>query len=262
MANSTLTQWLHGLGIHWTNTYVALKGVRRYWADYHQVQRLNAAAGNPWMIQPSYPCLTDFYDHSGSARGHYFHQDLLVAQKIFRKRPRKHVDFGSRVDGFVAHVASFRELEVLDYRELSATNPNIKFRRCDLLQPPPELDQCCDSLSSLHVLEHVGLGRYGEPIDLYGHVKALDTLAKMLEPGGTLYLSVPFGVERIEYNAHRVFALTTIRKLVERAFAIAEFSTVDDAGDLHVAADLDSFTERSNSYRYALAIFELDKKLG
>lgn len=260
MAGSNLTKWSHAFGIHWGNAYTALKGLRRYWAGYHRIQTLNSAAGKPWGIKPNYPCLNDFYEQSGAARGHYFYQDLLVAQKIFRKRPKKHVDFGSRVDGFVAHVASFRELEVLDYRELSAAIPNVRFQRCDLLQLPLEFHECCDSLSSLHVLEHVGLGRYGEPIDLYGHVKALENLAKMLESGGTLYLSVPFGVERIEYNAHRVFGLRTIRQLIEPAFVVVEFSMVDEAGDLHVATDLEGASQRSKSYRYALAIFELRKR--
>jgi hypothetical protein len=260
MAGLTLTKWLHAFGIHWGNAYTALKSLRRYWAGYHRIQTLNSEAGNPWMIKPNYPCLNDFYEQSGTACGHYFYQDLLVAQKIFRKQPKKHVDFGSRVDGFVAHVASFRELEVLDYRELSAEIPNVRFQRCDLLQLPLELHECCDSLSSLHVLEHVGLGRYGEPIDLYGHVKALENLAKMVESGGTLYLSVPFGIERIEYNAHRVFGLRTIRQLIESAFVVVEFSMVDEGGNLHIAADLEGASERSNSYRYALAIFELRKR--
>jgi SAM-dependent methyltransferase len=261
MPASTFTNWLHAFGIDWANAYTALKGFRRYWTDYQQIQKLNAEAGNPWTIKPSYPCLTDFFGPSGSVRNHYFHQDLLVAQKIFRHEPRKHVDFGSRIDGFVAHVASFRELEVLDYRDLPTVIPNVRFRRCDLGQLPPEFHRCCDSLSCLHVLEHVGLGRYGDPIDMRGHVKALENLAKMLIPGGTLYLSVPFGVERIEYNAHRIFGLQTICRLIEPLFEIKEFSLVNDEGELQVSVDLNTSIAQPNRYRYALAIFEL-RKLG
>jgi SAM-dependent methyltransferase len=260
MPASTLTNWLHAFGIHWAKTYTAVKGFCRYWTNYRQIQRLNGEAGSPWTIKPSYPCLTDFYGPSGSTRDHYFHQDLLVAQKIFRNRPRKHVDFGSRLDGFVAHVASFRELDVLDFRDLVTAIPNVRFRRCDLLQLPPEFHQCCDSLSCLHVLEHVGLGRYGDPIDLRGDVKALENLAKMLIPGGTLYLSVPFGVERIEYNAHRVFGLPTICQLIEPFFEITEFSVVNDEGELQVSADLKIVCRQPGRYRYALAIFELRKR--
>src|SRR5712692_9241557 len=60
------------------------------------------------------PCLHDRGAEAGAVRGEYFWQDLYVAQKIFKASPRKHVDVGSRINGFVAHVASFREIEVID----------------------------------------------------------------------------------------------------------------------------------------------------
>jgi hypothetical protein len=256
----TLDRWLGAFGFHFTNAYVALKGLRRYWSDYRKITALNSAASSPWEIKPNYPCLTDFYDQSGIARGHYFFQDLLVAQKIFERKPRKHVDVGSRIDGFVAHVASFREVEVLDIRVLNSLVPNIIFHQCDLLNVPPQFHEYADSLSCLHVFEHLGLGRYGDPIDIDGHIKGLCNLTKMLKTGGALYLSAPFGVERIDYNAHRVFDLRTILALIERSLEIVEFSIVDDAEELHVNADLQSAVRRSSRYRFALAIFELRKR--
>jgi SAM-dependent methyltransferase len=259
MFRSTLYRWLYVFGFHFANAYVALKGLRRYWLDYRKITALNSAANSPWAIRPNYPCLTDYFDQSGIARGHYFYQDLLVAQKIFERRPRKHVDVGSRIDGFVAHVASFREIEVLDIRKLTSVVPNIIFHPCDLLDLPLRFHDYSDSLSCLHVLEHLGLGRYGDPIDIDGHIKGLSNLAKMLKPGGTLYLSAPFGVERIDYNAHRVFDLGTIVGLIERSLEIVAFSMVDDAEELHVNADLPSALRDSSGYRFALAIFELRK---
>jgi hypothetical protein len=252
-------RWLRAFGIDWAGFYTGLKGLRRFWSDYRQITRLNSAAGNPWNIQANYPCLQDFYGQSGVARGHYFYQDLYVAQKIFRNAPTRHVDVGSRIDGFVAHIATFREIEVLDFRPLVSLVPNIVYHQCDLLDIPSRLREYCDSLSCLHVLEHVGLGRYGDPVDLDGHAKALGNLVAMLKPGGTLYLSAPFGAERIEYNAHRVFHLATIRDLIERSLKIVEFSMVDDAEDLHVDADLHSAVQHSDHFRFALAIFELRK---
>ena len=58
--------------------------------------------------------LQDYSDNAGQNKGHYFHQDLLVAKMIYDTKPRRHIDIGSRLDGFVAHVASFREIEVFD----------------------------------------------------------------------------------------------------------------------------------------------------
>ena len=75
---------------------------------------------------------------------------------------------GSRIDGFVAHVAAFREIEVFDIRPLTHKIPGVVFRRVDILDLPEALENYCDSLSSLHALEHVGLGRYGDPIDAEG----------------------------------------------------------------------------------------------
>jgi Caenorhabditis protein of unknown function, DUF268 len=259
MSRLTLHRWSCAFGFNFTNAYVALKGLRGYWSDYRKITALNSATNKPWKIKLNYPCLTDFYGQSGTARGHYFYQDLLIAQKIFERKPGKHVDVGSRVDGFVAHVASFRELEVLDLRPLNSIVPNIVFHQCNLLDIPSQFHEYTDSLSCLHVLEHLGLGRYGDPIDINGHFKGLTSLTKMLKPGGTLYLSAPFGSERIEYNAHRVFDLRTLVALIEDSLEIVEFSMIDDTEELHANADLQSAVRRSNCNQFALAIFESRK---
>lgn len=259
MVSSNVDRWLSAFGINIAHTAAALKGLSRYWSDFQKITTLNSLTGNRWEIKPNYPCLTDFYDQSGTARGHYFYQDLIVAQKIFERNPLNHVDVGSRIDGFVAHVASFRRIEVLDIRQLTSAIPNIAFRTCDLLNLPTELHEYAESVSCLHVLEHVGLGRYGDPIDLAGHSKGLTNLAKMLKPGGTLYLSMPFGIERIEYNAHRVFDLHTIVSLIKPVCKVVEFAFVDDAGDLHAPADLNATMRASTNYRFSLAVFELRK---
>jgi len=115
------------------------------------------------------PILGEHRKSAGGIDSHYFNQDILVAQQIFRKNPVRHVDVGSRLDGFVSHVASFRSVEVFDLRPLKVEIPNIIFRQADIMQLDPALEECCDSLSSLHVIEHLGLGRYGArsiPVDI------------------------------------------------------------------------------------------------
>ena len=79
------------------------------------------------------PCLHDRYEEGGATKSEYFWQDLLVARAIHSANPVKHVDIGSRVDGFVAHVASFREIEVFDVRPISTMVPGVVFRQADLM---------------------------------------------------------------------------------------------------------------------------------
>jgi len=197
---------------------------------------------------------------SGTAKGHYFHQDLLVARRIFENQPEKHVDVGSRVDGFVAHVAAFRNIEVLDIRPMDSHVQNIQFKQADLMSPPPEMAGYCDSLSCLHAIEHFGLGRYGDPIDFEGHLKGLNSLHTILKPGGTLYLSTPIGPQRIEFNAHRVFGLEYLLSLFGGKFKLRNFSYVDDRGDLHENVALAEQMVASNfGCRYGCGIFELEK---
>ncbi len=202
--------------------------------QHRRFRQMHAASGEPLAWAASWPCLLDARDPGGSASGHYFHQDLLVARRIFLAAPSRHIDVGSRVDGFVAHVASFRQIEVLDIREIRSTAGNIVFRRADLTQPlPPDLAGGTPSLSCLHALEHFGMGRYGDGLDPSGHRRGLTQLATLLRSGGTLYLSVPMGPSRIEYNAQRVFSLPLLLELLAERFAMRRFSYVDDAGDLH-----------------------------
>lgn len=197
---------------------------------------------------------------SGTARGHYFHQDLLVARRIHDNNPEKHVDIGSRVDGFVAHVAAFRDIEVLDIRPLDSVIQNIRFKQADLMSPPPEMEAYCDSLSCLHAIEHFGLGRYGDPVDFEGHIKGLDSLYTILKPGGTLYLSCPIGPQRIEFNAHRVFSVKYLLSLLEGRFTVRNFSYVDDRGDLHESVALtDALLANDCGCVYGCGIFELEK---
>jgi len=208
-----------------------------------------------------YPCLTDRFASSGSASGHYFHQDLLIAGKIFINNPQMHYDVGSRVDGFVAHVASFRKIYVLDIRPLQSKTKNIIFEQQNFMAPLKDnLKECTDSLSCLHALEHFGLGRYGDTVDCDGYLKGLENLYEMLKPNGKLYFSVPIGKQRIEFNAHRIFSVKYLLELFNGKYQIDNFSYVDDKGYLYENAELTE-TNIANNFncKYGCGIFEMRK---
>ncbi len=189
---------------------------------------------NKFHIITLKPYLNDKNKLAGTFSGHYFHQDLYVARKIYEKNPEKHIDIGSRIDGFVSHVAVFREIELIDIRNMNLKIKNIKFIRADLMQPIPlELQNSCDSISSLHAIEHFGLGRYGDPIDYYGHIKAINNIYEMLKKNGVFYFSVPIGTQRIEFNAHRVFSVDYLLDLLNNKFTVESISFVDDNGNFH-----------------------------
>jgi SAM-dependent methyltransferase len=209
----------------------------------------------------SFPILHERFSESGTMSGAYFHQDLFVAKKIFRNNPNRHVDIGSRTDGFVAHVAVFREIEVFDIRIQNSKVENIVFKQADLMNLPNDLIGYCDSISSLHAIEHFGLGRYGDPIDYNGHEKAIQNIHKILKNGGKFYFSVPIGPQRIEFNAHRVFNLEYLINLIEPLFVVESFSYVADKGDLFENAELSDTNIKSNFNCYfGCGIFELRKK--
>lgn len=210
------------------------------------------------------PCLHDRYDEGGTTKSEYFWQDLLVARAIHEAKPIKHVDIGSRVDGFVAHVASFRECEVFDVRPISTNVPGVVFRQADLMNPTslPTTEEggYCDSLSCLHAIEHFGLGRYGDPINPLGYQRGIVNMAQLLQPGGTFYLSTPIGEERVEFNANWVFDPLSIVRCAEAAGMKLEKLIVITPANGPQASPIDASTLANLALqRYQLGLFIFTK---
>ena len=249
------------LGIDLPRLSSSVGGLVKFSKDLRKFRTLQTQSVSPMRFGKLYPCIDDYGAQSGTAAGHYFHQDLLVAQRILKANPARHVDVASRIDGFVAHVAVFREVEVFDIRPLTTTAKNIVFRHCDFMADiEPQYFDYCDSLSCLHALEHFGLGRYGDRLDPEGHSKGLNNLHRILQSDGILYLAVPIGPHRIEFNAHRVFGVPELMRMVSERFAISRFSFVDDAGNLHENVKLTSRDcERHFGCQSGLGILELRK---
>lgn len=188
---------------------------------------------------------------------HYFHQDHWALSRIHEAKPALHVDVGSRVDT-VAHIAAFTRVLYVDLRPLPAGLEGLEGLAGDLLALPFR-DASLASLSCLHVAEHVGLGRYGDPLDPRGTEKACGELARVLAPGGSLYFSVPVGRPRVEFNAHRVHAPSQVLAYF-RGLELAEFSAVLDREGGRPGA----FVRRADpgsleGARYACGLFLLRK---
>ena len=250
------------LGIDPIKTWAALRGIPEFVRD---LSRFHSAYHGKLILNPY---LGDRYQEGGSIKNEYFWQDLLVAQRIFNAQPTRHVDVGSRIDGFVAHVASFRSVEVLDIRPVNSIIPGVKFMQADLMSPDSVTALCagnegyCDSLSCLHAIEHFGLGRYGDPVHPLGYQQGIENLSKLLIPGGRLYLSTPIGTERVEFNANWVFNPHTILNAANAVgLYIDELTILGQQGGpgtslLPSSKELDSLAKQ----HYQLAVFHFIKE--
>lgn len=246
-------------GINLSTSANTIKSLQWFFSDYKKL-KAQLKGTTDFKFGKWYPMLNDKHQLSGEASGHYFHQDLLVAQKVFLGQPTKHVDIGSSVSGLVAHIASFRSIEVFDIRPLAVEVENIKFLTADFMNIEEKYIDYCDSLSCLHVIEHFGLGRYNDPINANGHIVGLQNIYKVLKKGGKFYFSTPMGPQRIEFNAHRVFNLSYLLDLFKNDYSIATFSYVDDVGLLHKNVALSNTRIDDNfGCHFGCAIFELTK---
>lgn len=180
------------------------------------------------------PCLTDRASHT-PFDPHYFYQAAWLAREINSFKPPFHVDVGSSVVA-TGVLSAFVSLLFVDFRPLQARLPNLDSIAADITRLP-FADASVQSLSSLHVVEHIGLGRYGDRLDPDGWRNALGELARVLAPGGRLYLSTPVGRERVCFNAHRVFSPMSIAGALP-GLKVERFATVDDDGNYMDNAEL------------------------
>ena len=243
------------LGIDPRSFLNAFRGIPRFLGDLYVFKK--SYAGKLTLV----PCLHDWYSEAGSTQNEYFTQDLMVARMINEANPLRHVDIGSRVDGFVAHVASYREIEVFDIRPVTTEIPGVVFKQADFMSSVSGYEGYCDSLSCLHAIEHFGLGRYGDPIDPMGYERGLTNMSLLLKPGGYLYLASPIGEERVEFNANRIFDPQTIKSCAEkngldlsRLFKVSQKGTVID---VNINSDVLSSLSTEN---YNLGIFVFIKR--
>ncbi|MDR0542018.1 MAG: DUF268 domain-containing protein [Dysgonamonadaceae bacterium] len=229
--------------------------------DWRVLEGQGKNATVKFPVTKLYPCYEDKNDHAGALPHHYFFQDLYVAQRIYQNCPKRHIDIGSRIDGFVAHVASYREIEIFDIRPMRIPMPNVKFTQADLMNLSEKDDDCTDSISCLHALEHFGLGRYGDTICFNGYLLGFQNIHKMLKKGGKFYFSVPMGSQRIEFHAHRVFSIRYLLEMINPLYEIDGFSYVDDQNCFYenVSISEENLSDNFNC-QYGCAIFELTKK--
>jgi len=173
--------------------------------EFNRLNKLEKSCSKRFSLNQEdfYPCLNDNTPYTGFDR-HYVYHPAWAARIIAGIKPAKHVDISSTLH-FCSILSAFIPVDFYDYRPANLVLSQLNSRSADLLSLPFK-DNSLISLSCMHTIEHIGLGRYGDPLDYDGDKKAINELKRVLAVGGHLFFVVPIGRDnRIFFNAHRVY---------------------------------------------------------
>lgn len=224
-------------------------------SDAEMYAKMNQRASFDIDEQYSWLVIKDKYAPAGTI-GNYFWQDLWAARLIIKSGVKNHFDIASRLDGFIAHLlAADIDVTMIDVRKFPEKVEHLYTIVDDATLLNNLSDDSVESLSALCSLEHFGLGRYGDPIDPEACFKCFENIQKKMKCGGRLYISVPIGKERLEFNAHRVFYPSTIVESF-KTLTLKEFSCTAN-GKIEYNVDLHKYDKDSHNgnYRYGLFYF-------
>ena len=196
------------------NLFSFLKHFSSFLKDYKNYKRLALMVEDSQFVLSTkhfFPCLTDKTEYT-PVEPIYFYQDTWAAAKLFEIKPTHHYDVGSSVKT-IGIISQFTPVTMIDIRPIDLKLKNLHFQKGSITALPFENDSI-ESISSLCVVEHIGLGRYGDDIDPKGSEKAIRELKRVVARGGHLLISVPVDDDnRIYFNAHRAFTREYILEL-------------------------------------------------
>lgn len=174
-------------------------------SEFNRFKDLSSKARQRFKLswEDRYPCLLDHTTYLGYDR-HYVYHLAWAARVLARTKPKYHTDVSSNIY-FPAILSAFMEVRYYEFRLPDLDLSNLTCGTADLTALP-FADESISSISCMHTVEHIGLGRYGDPLDPEGDIKAMAELRRVLAPDGSLLLVVPVGRPRIQFNAHRIYS--------------------------------------------------------
>lgn len=235
---------------------VWLRGVLNYgwfWLDWLQFRKLGGVAN----VLDFYPCL---FDKTSTTQidAQYVYQGNWALARIVRTQPSMHVEVGSSV-GYVAMLAGVVKVTFVDIRPVKLALAQYS-EVSGSIGTLPFLDDSVPSFACLHVIEHVGLGRYGDQVDPLGPEKAFSEIVRVLKPGGYAYVSVPVGSPRVSFNGLRVFSASEVLCFLA-GLKLVEMALVDARGEMRknvAPSTVDAF-EGASGNDFGLGLFMLQK---
>ena len=141
-----------------------------------------------------------------------------------KSRPAKHVDFGG-LTYFISIASAICPIDFYDIRSVQISLPSVTTGIADLTSLPFP-DGSIKSLSCMHVMEHIGLGRYGDKVDVKGDLRAAAELKRVLAKGGQALIVLPVGNPKIGFNAHRIYSYEQVLEMFS-GLTLKEFTLFD-----------------------------------
>jgi hypothetical protein len=162
---------------------------------------------------------------------HYVYHPAWAARILAKTKPEFHVDISSTLH-FSSIVSAFIPVHFYDYRPAKLDLSDLTSKRADLLCLPFE-DRSIKSISCMHTVEHVGLGRYGDELDPNGDLKAISELKRVVAKNGDLLFVVPVGKSKLLFNAHRIYSHAQILEYFGENFELMDFFLIPDNAVTH-----------------------------
>lgn len=159
---------------------------------------------------------------------HYVYQVAWALRTLRKINPAHHHDFSS-ILYFVVAASAIVPVTFHDLRPANLQLDSLTTRRADLTSLGIETGSL-ESVSCMHVVEHIGLGRYGDTLDYDGDLKAIGELKRVVKPGGNLLFVVPVGRESlIQFNAHRIYSYEDVIQSFLPEFDLVEHALIPEA---------------------------------
>lgn len=186
---------------------------------------------------------------------HYVYHPAWAARIVKHINPEFHIDISSTLH-FCSILSAFIPVKFYDYRPAKLNLSHLESDNADLTQLHFS-DNSISSLSCMHTIEHIGLGRYGDPFDYDGDLKAAAELTRVLTTGGNLLIVVPVGKPKILFNAHRIYSYNHILEMF-KDLQLMEFSLITDDA-LSVGMTFNASRELADQQNYGCGCFWFKK---
>jgi glycosyltransferase involved in cell wall biosynthesis len=200
-------------------------------------------------------CAEDNTVNTTFDRQYVYH--LAWATRVVKQiNPTEHTDISSLLF-FPTMLSAFVKVNFYDFRPAQLHLDNLESKPCDLTKLHFQSNSI-QSLSCMHTVEHIGLGRYGDPLDYDGDLKAINELKRVVAINGHLLFVVPIGKARIQFNAHRIYSYKQILSYFNE-FQLKEFALIPD-NEQQGGLIRNATEEQSNMQSYACGCFWFIKK--